>query len=493
MLFNSIPFLFFFLPITLGLFLWARTRGMRYGAPLLLAASVFFYSWWEIKFLPVLLISIALNFCFGWLILHSEARRKTWLIAGLAVNLVGLAFFKYSNFIIDNVAFLTGYTLAHVNITLPIGISFFTFTQIAFLVDAYRREASEPNIVNYGLFVTYFPHLIAGPILHHKEMMPQFSDERRRSIARCLAVGLTILVIGLFKKVAIADPISAYSTPVFAAFDKGEGLSGLSAWIGAMAFTFQLYFDFSAYCDMAIGISYMFGIRLPINFYSPYKATSIIEFWRRWHMTLSRFLRDYLYIPLGGNRKGPVRRHLNLFLTMLLGGMWHGASWSFLIWGALHGLYLTCNHIYRSLRSGSSGRLETGFSWFITFLAVVVAWVFFRAETASGALHMLQAMFMPAKGWLATGMSKNDLTNALVSIALLLGFVTLLPNVYQLMADEEPALLPKGLEPDLNIREKWLRWLPTRARGFAFGATMVALVVMLSRMAVYSEFLYFQF
>lgn len=493
MLFNSLSFLILFLPAALISFWCVRYYSLRFACLVLLLASIFFYGWWNIGFLPILLTSIAVNFCFGWLILRRTNRNKIYLICGILINLISLGYFKYWNFIYYNISQIFGYEFQKLNIELPIGISFFTFTQIAFLVDAYRREAQEPDIIKYGLFVTYFPHLIAGPILHHKEMMPQFSDERRRSITRGIAVGLTILVIGLFKKVIIADSIAVYSTAVFSAFDQGVRLSGVEAWIGALAFTFQLYFDFSAYSDMAVGISYMFGIRLPINFFSPYKATSIIDFWRCWHMTLSRFLRDYLYIPLGGNRKGPVRRHLNLFLTMVLGGLWHGASWNFVIWGALHGVYLISNHLFRSLAGSAADSIPPFFYWLGTFLAVVVAWVFFRAETLHGATAMISAMFGSFSHWVPSQIDKDYLLGALGSIAILLGIVTLLPNVYQMTAREHPALLPKDIEKGLREQKTLLIWKPTRIQGFAFGMTAVVIILMLSRLTIESEFLYFRF
>lgn len=265
------------------------------------------------------------------------------------------------------------------NIILPIGISFYTFTQIAFLVDTYQEKVNEYRFIHYLLFVTYFPHLIAGPVLHHKEMMPQFADSRIYKFSTTdFAVGLTIFCIGLAKKVLIADNLAPYANPLFSGADAP---SLFIAWGGVLAYTFQLYFDFSAYSDMAIGLSRLFGVKLPLNFNSPYKATNISEFWGRWHMTLSRFLMDYLYIPLGGNRTGIIRRYRNLITVMLLGGLWHGAGWNFVIWGGLHGVYLIIHHGWGKLSELLNFPVNlvlwrlTATS--ITFLSVCFAWVFF--------------------------------------------------------------------------------------------------------------------
>jgi D-alanyl-lipoteichoic acid acyltransferase DltB (MBOAT superfamily) len=330
---------------------------------------------------------------------------KLFLTAAITINLGLLAYFKYAGFLVDVVERLTRHDLQFAAVVLPIGISFYTFTQIAFLVDTYQGKVREARFVPYLLFVTYFPHLIAGPVLHHSEMMPQFAQKStyRFQMPNVLS-GLTLLTIGLFKKVVLADGIQPFVARGFA-MSPEHVLSGVEAWGAVLAYTMQLYFDFSGYSDMAIGISRLFNVELPLNFNSPYKAASIVDFWRRWHMTLSRFLRDYLYIPLGGNRHGTARRHLNLFLTMLLGGLWHGAGWTFVMWGALHGAYLAINHAWRTLVDSVAplGRLRgTAVSRFfavaLTLLAVVVAWTFFRAQSLEQAIGMLKAM-SGANGW----------------------------------------------------------------------------------------------
>jgi D-alanyl-lipoteichoic acid acyltransferase DltB (MBOAT superfamily) len=365
-------------------------------------------------------------------------------------------------------------------------VSFFTFTQIAFLVDAYAGKAREYSPAHYGLFVTYFPHLIAGPILHHGEMMPQFaSAETYRPRLDNITVGALFFAVGLFKKVVLADVVSAWADPVF---DASGPVGFADAWTGALAYTLQLYFDFSGYSDMAVGLSKAFNIDLPFNFASPYKAASIVEFWRRWHMTLSRFLRDYVYIPLGGNRRGPVMRSVNLAATMLIGGLWHGAGWTFVIWGGLHGLYLLIAHGFRGL-IGERGReaLAKCVAWkrvagALTFAAVVVAWVFFRARDLPSAWKLVAAMFNPA----ATG--TPDLfvdPRGPLLIAGLLAIVWLLPNSQQLVLEKLPRLWPALTAPARRFQTAC----------FTLGAASAA-VVFLAVMNVsknVSAFIYFNF
>ncbi|MFT7724556.1 MAG: MBOAT family protein [Roseateles sp.] len=405
MLFTTSTFAFLFLPIVLIGYYGIGRRSMDAAAAWLFAASVFFYGYWMPEFTLLLLVSIAVNFCIGAAIQAARrdqrmARGKTWLVAGLVFNLGLLAYFKYANFFVENLAALFGAHWGALGIILPIGISFYSFTQIAFLVDTWQGKVHEVRPIHYGLFVTFFPHLIAGPVLHHAQMMPQFSQPSSyRFDAAKFFGGCAIFALGLFKKIVLADGIAPFADAVFNGADAGMVPRGAEAWLGALAYTLQLYFDFSGYSDMAIGLSWMFNIRLPFNFDSPYKSASISEFWRRWHISLSTFLRDYLYVPLGGNRKGPVRRYLNLAATMVLGGLWHGASWSFVLWGSLHGLYLMVNHGWRALQ----GRLGLAMprplaglgvvlGWALTMLAVVLAWVFFRAVSLDGAWRMLGAM-----------------------------------------------------------------------------------------------------
>lgn len=490
MLFNTFPFFVCFLPLTLLAYFLSSRYSLRSSVIALFLASVIFYSYWNISFLPVLALSICVNYVVGRKICHGlDACKwtiaKCWLVTGLAFNLLLLTFFKYFEFLLSNIGTLIGVKFAPLGIVLPIGISFFTFTQIAYLVDCHAGKVSEYKPESYGLFVTHFPHLIAGPIMHHKDMMPQFDDAGSHVFSRGrLILGLIFFVIGLFKKVVLADGVAGFVSPVF---DANFGhLTALEAWSGALAYTFQLYFDFSAYCDMAYGLSYMFGIILPINFASPYKSTSIIEFWRRWHVTLSTFLRDYLYIPLGGNRYGSGRRYLNLIVTMLLGGLWHGASWTFVIWGLLHGLYLTINHGIRHIFGERSHAAMRGPGAVITFIAVVIGWVFFRAKSVASAEAILGAMVGQA-GWLTVpgatlGINRiMSVESCMWWLAACAAIAFFLPNPYE--------KLGKGLQPE------WERKLSGLLGAMLLGVLLLVslLLLLISETRGVSEFLYFNF
>lgn len=376
MLFSSFEFLLIFLPLVVAGYYLAARLLPRWGAlGFLTLASLAFYGYWEWRYLLLLVPSIAVNFALGRLIAANRTANmaKPLLIVGVILNLTLIALFKYADFLASAAATVLGTEHMPWRIVLPLGISFFTFQQIAYLVDCHRDRDAERSAINYALFVTFFAQLIAGPIVHHKSMLPQFRLEgATRPHAARIAGGLMWLSFGLFKKVVIADTLSPW---VSSAFDGTGGISTAGAWAGALAYSLQIYFDFSGYSDMAIGLGLLFNIRLPENFNSPYKSLSIVDFWRRWHMTLSAFLRDYVYIPLGGNRKGPSRRYVNLLLTMLIGGLWHGAAWTFVVWGGLHGLYLCVNHAW----SKFGFPLPRAVSWLLTMLGVIVAWVLFRA------------------------------------------------------------------------------------------------------------------
>ena len=494
MLFNSVEFIFLYLPITWGVFTLALRGGNRLAAFWLLLASLFFYAYWSPRHVLLLILSAAFNYTVGLALGRSRdpRLRRLLLTLGIVVDLGLLAFFIYADFLLLSVSGLAGLDLEPLGILLPIGISFYTFTQIAFLVDAYRGEAREYDPVDYGLFVTYFPHLIAGPILHHKEMMPQFKALRAgRPVAEDLAVGFTVFTVGLFKKVVLADGIAAYVPTAFGA-DTSPALG--AAWLGALAYTLQLYLDFSGYSDMAIGLSRLFGVDLPLNFDSPYKATSIIDFWRRWHMTLSRFLRDYLYIPLGGSHCGPIRRYLNLMATMVLGGLWHGAGWPFVVWGALHGSYLMLNHLWRALKRhlgilpGAPSPLRRLAGWALTFLAVVIAWVPFRATSWAQAREVLEGMAGLNGLSLMALPDLGSLATAWAWVLALLAFCWLLPNTQEIMAEHLPQMREHRAHAGLGRR--LLHWRPTPAF-----ATVLALaaIAALGHLANVSEFLYFQF
>jgi alginate O-acetyltransferase complex protein AlgI len=478
MLFNSNYFIFAFLPISLvGYYALGRINRL---APVIWLAlsSLFFYSVSNASFVPLLLASIAFNYAIGSLLIRKVSRDRVSLAiltVGVSIDLLVLAYFKYAGFIATNLNVVFGSDLV-VTVLLPVGISFYTFTQIAFLVDAYRGQVAGYGLTHYALFVSYFPHLIAGPILHHRDMIPQFErEEKKRPDTHLILCGLIIFAIGLFKKTCLADGIQPFVTlafgPAAPSFDQ--------AWLGAFAYTFQLYFDFSGYSDMAIGISLMFGIFLPLNFDSPYKATSIVDFWRRWHMTLSRFLRDYLYFPLGGNRRGHVLRYVNLMTTMVLGGLWHGAAWTFVAWGALHGAYLCANHAWMKFGPDIAPRFKratTIGSIVLTFLSIVVAWIFFRADSLASAARILSAMANPS------AITFGD--REIVATWLVFGYalvVWLAPNTQTVVGYDHSRRVVLG--PDGTGRvQRWLVY-----------ASAVLLAFGIFSIRQYSEFIYFRF
>ena len=515
MLFNSYEFLFFFFPLTGALFFLLCAVGwLRASAAWLAVMSVVFYAYWSPRYVILLLASIAVNYLAAqWIVrCRSGVGRLApghVLCVAVIANLTTLGYFKYANFFVESLRATTGFEIPLAAVVLPIGISFFTFTQIAFLVDTYQGKVREARFMPYLLFVTYFPHLIAGPVLHHAEMMPQFArPETYRFRLENVVSGTSLLVIGLVKKIILADGIQPFVSPAFDA-DPSHLLTGFEAWGAVLAYSLQLYFDFSAYSDMAIGLSRIFNVELPLNFSSPYKSRNIVEFWRRWHMTLSRFLRDYLYVPLGGNRLGLPRRYVNLMLTMLLGGLWHGAGWTFVIWGALHGFYLVINHAWQGLVGRVAGWPAVAESWaavaagvLLTFTAVTVAWVFFRATSLDAALRMLTAM-VGANGWVlpiewkgmiqttlgsaASPLRFDDLTafagaRQVIWIGILLAIAWACPNSQQIMA-----LLGRG-RAGVQQGRRSMAWT-------ALGAisVLVVLLAVINASHGVSEFIYFNF
>ena len=529
MLFNSYTFVFGFFPVVLAGFFLLSRFGCRTQQLWLLAASWFFYGWWDVRFLSLLLISTGANYLLGIAVAavteRGKARVANWLVGvGVVANLCAIGVFKYAHFFIDNfdAAFGAHYGLGA--IVLPLGISFFTFEQISFLVDVRRGQTRPANPVHYALFVSFFPRLVAGPILRYDEIVPQLADSDTRSRrTENVMVGLTIFAIGLVKKVVLADGIAPHVGPVFDAAASGSAVDLFTAWGAALSYTCQLYFDFSGYSDMAIGAARCFGIRLPMNFFSPYRSANIIEFWRRWHITLSRFLRDYLYFGLGGNRRGPARRYVNLLVTMLLGGLWHGANWTFVFWGGLHGMYLVINHAWIEVAKRiprierfRSSSLGTAFGHGLTFLAVTVAWVFFRSPTFAGAQSLLAGMTglhgvalpsgtafifapvlpqMQALGVRFTDISGSEFVATYLWIAPLLLIAFFAPNSQQIMARYEPVFETGGNAIPAIFRQKHrfllrLSWSPTWGWAVATGALIMLGIASLTRN---SEFLYWQF
>ena len=475
MLFNSYEFLFLFLPVLLaGLFLlvgrgWGRAAVWWVGL-----GSLAFYGLGDWRFVPLLVVSIIANYAIGARIQAHDGSggevrlAKRWLIFGVTINLAALAYFKYTNFFLDNLSALSGLQAQWPRIVLPVGISFFTFTQIAFLVDCQRGEARRCRFWDYLLFVSFFPHLVAGPILNHKSILPQIDNKGfGRPGPEEVYAALIFFSIGLFKKTIIADSLAPMVQAAFNAPAPGFA----DSWAGALLYTFQLYYDFSGYSEMAVGLGLLINIRIPINFNSPYKSTSIVEFWRRWHISLSSFLRDYLYIPLGGNRLGTPRRYANLLTTMVLGGLWHGAGWTFLVWGTLHGAGLAINHAWR----GVGLRLPTAIAWPLTFLFVVIAWVFFRAPDLGSAVNMLATMAglhgLPPLSAFISGQAFFPLTLQPVSLVWIVAlglWAAVAPNTQEIALAERP-------RPAFAM-----------ACGFLFAAAVLGLDQA-------SEFLYFQF
>ena len=502
MLFNSWEFILLFLPLTLAGYQLLARRGSWPAMVWLTAASLIFYAWWNVAFLPLLLASIGFNYALG-LAIHRAPRpaSRRWLIFAIAGNLGALGYWKYLDLLIDSVNTLAGSGWPLQHLVLPIGISFFTFTQIAYLVDVHRGRVQEFRPLQYGLFVSYFPHLIAGPVIHHADVMPQFTRAQTgRKFWPGIAFGLTLFTIGLAKKLLIADPLSAYVGPVFNA---PASPHLIEAWGAALAYTFQLYFDFSGYSDMAVGLSRLFGIDLPVNFNSPYKARNISDFWRRWHITLSRFLRDYLYIPLGGNRRGGGLRYRNLFITMLLGGLWHGAAWTFVVWGGLHGCYLALHHGWQAIRARwlAGAPLERRrsyrvFSQVLCFTAVVVGWVFFRAHTLGSGFDILAGMAgQHGAGWpnavaAALGVIEGGGAGRFSAaqgawLLAAMGIAFFAPNSMQLLAGISPRT-----DAQAEIDSRAPRW--RLSAGLACGTGLLAVACLL-RLNRGSEFLYFQF
>jgi D-alanyl-lipoteichoic acid acyltransferase DltB (MBOAT superfamily) len=508
MLFSSYKFVFVFLPLTMLAFMLARLYSARAGVVVLAVASLIFYASWKRIYLVLLVGSLVANFCLGWQMARSR-RPRAWAILGIAANLLVLGYFKYATFILDNLHYLAGIHLVIGTIVLPIGISFFTFQQIAYLADVERGVPAERDPLSFAMFVSFFPHLIAGPLVHHAEMIPQFKNAMRKRFVVLVPRGVAIAIAGLFKKAVLADSFAQFATPAFAHVDAGGAIAPHWAWTATLAYALQIYFDFSGYSDMAIGLALMFGIRLPVNFRSPYKACSIIDFWRRWHITLSRFLRDYLYIPLGGNRRGRPRRYLNLMITMLLGGLWHGAGWNFVVWGAIHGICLAANNAWREMRR-SKGRalalldrvpqpVRRRLGWIATFAVVLVAWVFFRATTMAGAATLLTALFGLAGRTGGVPYAPPDTLHfaglpwalpadarLIVAIAVIAGglvVATTLPNTAELFRYREYRRAPEAKPAP------W-QWQPSAPWALAIA---LAFTLSILAMAQSLEFLYFQF
>jgi D-alanyl-lipoteichoic acid acyltransferase DltB (MBOAT superfamily) len=483
MLFNSYAFILLFLPATLiGAFL-LRNAGQRWLGAWLLTASILFYVYWDVRYLPLLAGSILANYAAAVLI--ERTRSKLLLGLTIAANLALLGVFKYLGFFSEIASNALPWNVTVAALVLPLGISFFTFHQIGYQIDRWRGEAREHNLLDYALFVGFFPQLIAGPILRQYELLPQLR-KLAGPRAHNVLIGLAWFSIGLFKKVIFADTFALYASPAFDAAAAGTDLEMATAWLGAFAYTFQLYFDFSGYSDMAIGLARMFGIHVPLNFNAPYRSLSITEFWRRWHITLGRFLRDYLYFSLGGNRVAPARQFVNLFVVMLLGGLWHGAAWTFVLWGALHGLALACHRLWvRFTGAPQRGPLWRCLAWAATFLFVVVTWVLFRADSLAAALYMLKTMFALSE---SANLGSIDMPGW-AAVAFALAWVLLAPPSHELMR----RAMRDSLYADELRKARfhwWPAWRPTVGWTVVSAVVFAAAFLGLSRV---SEFIYYQF
>lgn len=501
MLFNSVGFLLFFGMVCLVFHLAARSGLGRWLVVVLSVSSLVFYSWWNVDNIPVLVLSIFVNYIFGEA-LHRN-RSRLMLGFGVAFNLLLLSVFKYTSFAIHTANSVFGANLPEADIAMVLGVSFFTFHQIIYIVEIYRGTAEPKGFWPYCLYVTFFPQLIAGPIVRYNQVIGQFDFSNRRGIDRDdFAVGITVFVIGLSKKILLADWLGPIATPVFQAADEGQAVGFFSAWIGVLAYTLQIYFDFSGYSEMAIGLSRIFGVTFPINFNSPYLSTSIIEFWRRWHISLSDFLRRYLYYPLGGSRQGLARQCVNIMVVMLLGGLWHGAGWTFVCWGGLHGGMIVINHLGRRwlARLWPGGRVGVLLGWMLTMLGVVAAWIFFRASTFAGAWTLLKGMTLvngiDVPRFVFGQAAPVVLTEPAYDLALvvLAGLVVLVtPNVRRLMAPTEIALVQSpsfDIPPPVGLFR--LQWHAAVVWGVATGTLFFScLLAMVSHAP--TEFLYFQF
>ncbi|WP_417489008.1 MBOAT family O-acyltransferase [Maricaulis sp.] len=482
MLFNSIEFLFLFLPVTLVIYYTARRFGGHQAAlALLTLASLVFYGWWNASYLALLLSSIIVNHGFGMAIRHRGS--QPWLAIGIVFNLALTGVYKYPDFFVANTNAVTGLDLPLAHLALPLAISFFTFQQISYLVDVARNHASPGSVVKHALFVSFFPQLIAGPIIRHREIADQFDDAGRKDkLSDNLGIGFTIFALGLAKKVLLADNLEPFASSGFDMAAHGGEVGALAAWTSALCYAFQIFFDFSGYSDMALGLARMFGFHIPANFNAPYRATSIVDFWRRWHITLSRFLRDYLYIPLGGNRKGETRRWVNLFIVMLLGGLWHGAAWTFVVWGGLHGLGLAwCHWIDSKFPNGLFPKPLKFLAPLLTFAFVTFAWVFFRAESFAAASEMLAGMAG------LNGLGENVGDEPFIAIIVSLAIIWALPDTISVVSRY---LDPRTLAGQENNLQKGWRWSASTTSAILIASLFFIAIINSWTVA---EFIYYRF
>lgn len=466
MLFNSYEFLLVYLPLVLAIyFLLIRHRLVIGSKVWLIVSSLFFYGWWDVVYLPLIIGSILVNYTVGSFLprfLLGSVQRKLILTLGILFNVTLLGYFKYTDFFIANFNFAFDTSVPLQNIILPLAISYFTFQQIAYIVDSYRGETKEYNFINYCLFISFFPQLLMGPIVHHKEMVPQFANRFKLVFnINNVALGLFIFSIGLAKKSLLGDPLTDYAQ---ASYANAQAMNSMEAWLASLSYVLSYYFDLSGYADMAIGIAKMFNINLPANFNSPYKARNFAEYWRRWHMTLSRFLGDYIYKSLGGNQKLRRVMYVNIMITFFVSGMWHGAGWTFLVWGLINGFFVVCSHFMRH------NKLELNFylAWSLTFLGVILTRILFVANDFSDAWYVSLQLFNVPE---------------LVGI----GYDHIIANYKQVLLVAIALGISLGFKNSGEMAEKFK---PNLKYALFTSVLLTSSVLMLSQA---SEFLYFQF
>ena len=523
MLFNSLEFLLIFLPITTLIYYFLLFRYKKEAhLNFLIIASLFFYGWWEPKYLILICLSIGINYLSGLLIIKSLDNyfyKKFFLIIGIIFNLSLLFYYKYMFFMMEIFDSIFEFKINFLSVVLPLGISFFTFQQIAFLVDIYNEEKFNKKINYYFLFITFFPQLIAGPIVHHKEIIEQYSYLKLKIqvVWKNLSLGLTLITIGLFKKVLLADKLAIWVDRAFN-YSANEGtLTFIESWINVFFFSFQIYFDFSAYSDIALGLALLFGLKLPINFFSPYRATNVIEFWRLWHITLSSFLKNYLYIPLGGNKKGKSKQLVNLLIVMLLGGVWHGAGWTFILWGLTHGLLLSINHIMQYIKSPFyNNYLKKNYNYIclcrlFTFVLVTMAWVLFRAENVDSAINIYLSLLgfngisLPTHYEILIGdfayflkqlgVSFKNLPNygggvQIIWLVFMFFWIWFLPNSIELMSKYNVFLETKDFK--FKLEKSLIKWIPNKLYSIFFSFIFIFIIIKIFQ-GQEGEFIYFQF
>lgn len=486
------------MPLVLLGFHCASNRSHRLALYILIVSSYVFYAYWVFWYVGILIFSVAVNMAIAARIDASVARGdgngRRWLIGGISFNLLLIGFFKYADMLITVANDVLGANWSLLRIEVPPGISFYTFTQIAYLVDVKNRSVRPYDGVRYSLFVAYFPHLMSGPLLQHNEIMPQLESRTSLKLdATNVCVGIIALTCGLAKKLFIADYMATFCEPTFAKADALTGFGLCEAIFAALAYSLQIYYDFSGYSDMAVGISIMFGIALPLNFAMPYRATSFIEFWRNWHISLSRFIRDYVYIPLGGGRDGRLRKYKNIMVAMTLCGLWHGANYTFVVWGMLHGLLLVANHHFRTLPLSLNLQKSWIFksaSWLTVFVSVSLLWIVFRAGSLGAVAHYYKCLLG------LSGLSALDnvsmFTQRIYMFIIFLVGATIVPDTYRLLAGHKAYLAETGREDDENVTSRWRISLVSPV-AIACGVLFIACTVNIFLQSKQSPFLYFQF